>query len=218
MYLSRAKFRIKAEDFGLPPITGDIEVHEIKAEKGARDCSSRMTDLILQLQPFMVALRRRTALALWFALQREAQSDSGKGPTTRELMKILSALGAELQILHDMGCKFSAFGILGQNRGNHSDPATVDGTARAIVDELGKTIAGMDERLNSYDYPFAHARSPLSIAKFAESETPSQNDFQRVFENTNTHLDRLFTLHYKVLGKLLSKAHEAEKLMEAEGA
>ena len=47
----------------------------------------------------------------------------------------------------------------------------------------------------------------------SRSEKPAENDLHRVFLNSDAHVDRLFALHYRLVGKILAQADEGEKLL-----
>lgn len=213
LYLAKAGFQVKPEDFGLPAKGASPTEQEGPANLAAQNASKNIQETVAQMEPFMAALRERVTVALSFALGRCAGGASDEAARLREMVELLAATAAELPNLHQMGARLTAFGLLGQNRGNHSDPAQVDKTARVLVGELNDAVEGLQKRLNEYAYPFPHARGRLTVAQFARAEAPDSNEFQSAYADASTHLDRLFTLHYRLLGKVLARARSAEKNM-----
>lgn len=48
----------------------------------------------------------------------------------------------------------------------------------------------------------------------ARSEAPAQNEWQRVYQDSEAHVDRLFALHYRLVGRILACAQTAEASLE----
>ena len=63
-------------------------------------------------------------------------------------------------------------------------------------------------------YPFPHARGRLTIAEYARSEKPADNDWQRAYLDSDAHVDRLFALHYRLIGRTLAHVQAVEKTLE----
>lgn len=116
---------------------------------------------------------------------------------------------------HEIGSKRSAFVLLARNRGNHSQPAGVDKAASELAAELQSLIDGIQERLKPFTYPFPHARGRLTVAEYARSEKPAENDWQRVYSDSNAHVDRLFALHYRLIGRILAHADAGERALKS---
>src|SRR5207249_4293955 len=102
------------------------------------------------------------------------------------------------------------FVSLAQNRGNHSRPCEVDQVLSEFSRRLQPLLAGIQERLQKFNYPFPHPRSPLTVADYAHNEKPAEFDLQRLYLDCNTHVDRLFALHYRLVGRILVYADAAE--------
>ena len=131
-----------------------------------------------------------------------------------ELVRLLAAVGAEMPRAYEMGSRLRAFGLLGQNRGNHSCPADVDKVASELAAEVKSLISGIQERLQEFTYPFPHARGRLTVAEYARFEKPAEFELQRVFQDGNTHVERLFALHYRLMGRVLAHAAAAEASLD----
>jgi hypothetical protein len=113
-----------------------------------------------------------------------------------------------------MAAKFKAFGVLAQSRRNHSNPIHVDRGMSELATELQTHLSGIQERLKQFVYPFAHARGRLTVAEYARYEKHVDNDLERVYLDTKAYLDRLFPLHYRLIGRVLAAADTAESSLQ----
>ena len=162
----------------------------------------------------MAALRQRVTLALRLAQAGKHVLTSEAASELAGLVRLLAAVGAEMPRAREIGSKLGAFSFLGQNRGNHSDPARVDEALSALAAELKSLIDGIQERLQPFPYPFPHARGRLTVAEYARSEKPAEFEFQRVYQDGQSHVDRLFALHYRLVGRILAHADTGETSLE----
>ena len=214
--LATAGFKLEPAEFGLPESATSPAELETAARFALDETSSVMADRFAKLEPFMTLLRQRVTLAL--ALHTKSgivASDAGR--EVGDLVRLLAAVGSEMSRAHEMGSKLPAFTLLAQNRGNHSNPADVDKQVSQLVTELQAIITGIQERLGSYDYPFPHARGQLSVADYLRSEKPADNDWHRAYLDSDAHVDRLFALNYRLIGRVLALTEAAEKPLENTG-
>jgi hypothetical protein len=164
----------------------------------------------------MSALRRRVTLALSFA-QAQGNGLDGDGKEISEFRRVLAAVGLEMSTAHNIASELNAFISLAQNRGNHSKPWHVDEVLKEISGKLQPLISGIQERLQKFAYPFPHPRSPLTVADYARYEKPAELELQRVYLDCNSHVDRLFALHYRLMGRVLAYADAAEEELDKSG-
>jgi hypothetical protein len=122
-----------------------------------------------------------------------------------------------MSIAHDIGSELNVFVSLAQNRVNHSKPWQVDQVLKEITGRFQPSIAGIQERLQKFAYPFPHPRSPLTVADYARYEKPAELELQRVYLDCNSHVDRLFALHYRLMGRVLAYADELEEKLDKAG-
>ena len=215
-HLTRVGFKVEPREFGLPDNATSVHEQESAARFAVEQTSANLSARLAELEPFMAALRERVTLALRFA---QAHASASNGETAREIVelaRLLAAAGTEMPHTHEMGLKLRAFTLLVQNRGNHSNPAEVDKAASQLATELQATTGGIQERLKAFTYPFPHARGVLTVAEYARSEQSAENEWQRAYSESDAHVDRLFALHYRLLGRVLAHADAAEKIMEME--
>jgi hypothetical protein len=159
----------------------------------------------------MTALRQRISLALRMAETHRTETHPEKPDAEAGLRPLLETVGAEMPRAHQIGSKLSAFALLAQNRGNHSRPSDVDRAILELVRELKSLVAGIQERLKAFAYPFPHARGQMSVADYARSEQPAENDWQRVYQDCQSHVERLFALNYQLIGRVLAQTDASEK-------
>jgi hypothetical protein len=212
--LAKAGFKLEPGAFGLPANATSPSEQETASRLALEETTAAIADRLTKLDPFMVALRRRVTLALRLA-QAGTNVLSPEGASElADLARLLAAVGAEMPHAHEIGSKLGALALLAQNRGNHSDPAEVDKAASELAAELQSLIGGIQERLKPFPYPFPHARGRLTVAEYARSEEPVTNPLQRVFLDSNSHVDRLFALHYRLTGRILAHADAGETSLE----
>ncbi len=208
--LAQAGFKIQPKEFGLPEHATSVGEQETAAVTAIRETSSAMAEILKRIEPFMAALQRRVTLALRLAQAGSpgAQSDTVVPPD--ELVRLLAAVGADMSHAHQMGSKLRSFVLLAQNRGNHSDPGQVDKVVAQVAAELESSVAGIQAHLKDFTYPFPHARGRLSVAEYARFEKPDENDWIRAYQDADVHVDRLFALHFQLVGRILARTHAAE--------
>src|SRR6185295_4585868 len=130
--------------------------------------------------------------ALRFSIAKRSDASEGPAGEAVQLAGLLAAVGAEMRGIAGMGTKLNIFMLLLRNREHHSDPAQVDTVVSQIVAELAASRDGIQERLKNFVYPFPHARGQLSVAEYARSEKPAENEWQRIYLDCGAHVERLF--------------------------
>jgi Zn-dependent protease with chaperone function len=215
--LAKAGFKLDTEPFGLPARALSPGEQETAARMLLEETRKTISEQCTKLEPFMSALQKRVTLALGFARARGDASEDGNAKENSEFGRVLAAVGAEMSIAHDIASELNAFLSLAQNRGNHAKPWHVDQALKEISGRLQPLLAGIQERLQKFTYPFPHARSPLTVADYARYEKPAELELQRVYLDCNAHVDRLFALHYKLVGRILVYADAAETELDKSG-
>jgi len=209
--LAKAGFKLEPTAFGLPEDASSPHELEVASRVAREETSATIAERLTKLEPFMAALRERVTLALRFA-QANSSTLSPEGPSSLpEVMRLLAAVGAEMRRVHEIGSKLGCFTLLLQYRGNHSDRAEVDQAIVELVAELQALTGGIRDRLQKFTYPFPHARGQLTVAEYARSEKPAENDWHRVYLDSEAQVHRMFALHYRLLGRILSEADAAER-------
>lgn len=211
--LVKAGFRLKPKDFGLPDHATSLGTQESAARRGLDETSAAMSAGLAALDPFIAALRQRVTLALRFDPANRTPSNPEAANVASDLVVLLAAVGAQMARAHEIGSKLRAFALLLQNRSNPPDSAEDEVISQQAV-ELDSLIGATEEQLKPFAYPFPHARGRLTVAEYARSERPGNNDWHRVYLDSAAFVDRLFALHYRLVGRILAHAEAAETRLE----
>jgi Zn-dependent protease with chaperone function len=214
--LTKAAFKLEPGQFGLPTHAMSRGEQEVAAREALAETRTVISERLSGLEPFMAALRERVTMALRLGQASGAGFRPERATEIHELARLLAAVAAEMPRAHEMGSKLRAFMLLAQNRGNHSDPAQVDQIVSGLAAEFESAVREIQERLKGFAYPFPHARGQLTVAEYARAETQHEHEWVRAYQEANAHVDRLFALHYRLIGQVLVRADECEKSLEAE--
>ncbi|HEY0551282.1 MAG TPA: M48 family metallopeptidase [Verrucomicrobiae bacterium] len=211
-YLTGAGFQLEPGSFGLPDDAKSTGAQEAAAIAAMDQSNYAISGYLASVEPFVLALRERVSLALQLALMRNMTSAEAVSEI-QALTRLLAAVAAQIPRLHQIGSRLRGFSVLAQNRAGHSDPAEVDKKVEQLTGELETFTGEIQRGLAAFAYPFAHARGQLTVAEYARSEKLPTDKWDRVYVDANAHLDRLFTLHYRLVGKILAHADAAEKAL-----
>jgi hypothetical protein len=85
-----------------------------------------------------------------------------------------------------------------------------------VAEDLKNFIAEIDAPIGNLTYPFPHPRGQLTILQYASNEKNYEHELERIYRESDSRLDRIFPLHYRLLGQLLVLAEAAEKSLETE--
>jgi len=208
-HLTAAGFRIEGKEFGLPEHAASVSEQETAAKHGREEATRLAKEQIEIVSAFIAALRTRLTRALQL---RPAVTPATNTDTMEldSLLKTLAAVGASMPSVHQLGLRLRPFVTLAQNRGNHSDPATVEVQMSRLSDELRRCILEVQQPLQQLPYPYPHPRGKLTLVEYASNDQSCDHVWETVFREANAHLDRLFPLHYRLLGRTLVLADSAE--------
>lgn len=208
-HLTAAEFKINNQEFGLPSHASSVADQETASKHGMEEAMRQARTELEKVSNFIAALRRRVTLALQL---RSAQSPEDPGaPDLATLCETLVAVGGAMPTVHQLGLYLRPLVVLAENRGNHPSPAKVEVQMSRVSDELRKFTAAAQQTFQHLPYPFPHPRGKLTLAEYASYDQSCDNVWETVFREANSHLDRLFPLHYRLLGRLLVHAAAAEK-------
>ena len=209
--LTAANFRIKPAEFGLDASSNSVAEQSSVAKLAFDQTSVAVDEQLRLLGPFMAALQTRVAIAL--QLQREAGVSADEPLSIDNLLKTVAAVGSVIPKLDAIGVRLRPFLLLAKDRPNHPQPGKVDQELTPLAEEIRKYIREIQTMLGSIGYPFPHPRGSLSIVEYARHEKPCKNELEKAYHDGNSHVERLFTLYQRALGRLLVAAAKAEKQM-----
>ena len=216
LHLANAGFQLQPTVFGLPASAQSVSQQKAAASLAMESAAESIREETAKLNDFVAALRHRFTSALQLAqtagsLSAELQAE------TEALTRTLAAVGSVLPTLRQVALRLQPFALLIQNRGNHSNPNAVTNGISRLADELQTLLKDVQSSLRDLPYPFPHPRGSVSVAEFAQHEGACPNDWEKIFRNGNAHLDRLFPLHYRLLGRLLVILDSAEATLDHHG-
>jgi Zn-dependent protease with chaperone function len=207
--LSAAGFRVSAKDFELPENATSVSEQEIAARFGKDEASQAVAAHTKKVDEFISALRTRVTLAFQLSSDLEGAAPDSISEA-KSTAAVLVAVGGTLSSLHQIGTRLRAFTALAQNRGNHSRPADVDAQMSKVAAEMRKLLTEVQSQLGNLPYPFPHPRGQLTVVEYAHYEKLCQNEWESVYHESSSHLERLFALHYRLLGRRLADVEAAE--------
>jgi hypothetical protein len=212
--MARAGFRFEPQAVSLPESATSAGEQEQAADSALNRVVTEMAQAQANLVPFMEALARRVTLALRLAPNSSIPDGTKE---LADLAKLQRQISKEMSGIHELASKLPAFVSLVRNCGNHPDPGAVENEMSTLATEMQAMTERMQEHLQAFAYPFPHPRSPLTVAEFARPEKAADNRWEKAFAESETHLERLCALNYRLIGRLLALAAAAEiKLDEAE--
>ncbi len=214
-YLTGAGFRITPREFGLSERTRSVSKQCQAVSAAICAAEDKLRHRMAEVDEFVVALRQRVTLALQLAKSRRAaRQDSAINEETDSLIPVLVAVGAIMPLVREVGKRQGAFVLLAQNRNRHTKPDVVDSAMERLATELRQLIAKIQAALGNLKYPFTHPRGSITVAEYARYENPCGHEFERVFRDADAHVERLFALHYRLVGKILLAAELAENNLQ----
>ena len=212
--LARAGFKVQPEEFGLPQDATTPGEQEKAAAAGLQAAKSAIAEHVTALDPFMDGLRRRVTLALQLVLANGSVLSRESASEVIGFARLVAAVGEQMPRVHRIASQLGAFALLAQNCNNHSNPAQVDSVASELATEFQSLVREMQQRLKAFSYPFPHARGPLTVAEYARFEGSADNNWVRAYLDGNAHVDRIFALNYRLIGRLLAHVDAAEASLQ----
>jgi Zn-dependent protease with chaperone function len=213
-WLAKAGFKVPPKDFGLPDTATSVHEQEIAARFALEETAAAIAARLASIDPFISALRQRAVLALQFA-DGSQTPPAPESLGSLELRRLFTAVAAEMPRANELAPRFQALQLLARNRPNHSNPRQVDQALSQLAAELRPLLEGIQTRLQGFVYPFPNPRGRLTVAEYARSEHPGQNPLQSLYLDTGAHVERLFALHYRLLGLLLAQVELGETNLDA---
>lgn len=206
--LASANFKLEPKGVGLPPNSTSPGLQEEDARALIVKYNNGMAQEMENLKPFVTALRTRVLLAVQLTGSDTDFSDAAR------LQSPLAAVASVLPNLHQIGIRLQPFMALVRNRGNHPATAKVDAHLTRISGEWHKLVSDVQIAMRDIPYPFPHPHERLTLQEFARYEKQCQSDLELAYHDAHSHQDRLFTLHYRLLGQFLLLIEQMEKKLE----
>ncbi|HKX63162.1 MAG TPA: M48 family metalloprotease [Verrucomicrobiae bacterium] len=210
--MTRAGFRLEPDKFGLPETAASSGEQERAAQVALNRVEVELAEARTGLEAFMEAIRLRVTLALRLAGH---STEPGEANVLAELAPVHRQVSAEMAALHELASELPAFVLLAQNHGNHTNPGEVEQEMSKVAGEMQAVTSGIQGRLKPLAYPFPHAKGPLTVADYARPEGAATSRWEQAFSETNSHIEKLFALNFRLIGRILALADAAEKKLNA---
>jgi Zn-dependent protease with chaperone function len=131
-----------------------------------------------------------------------------------DLLHVFGRLGAVFPSLLELRREFAGLQTLldarPQNNSELMDAAVSDLTRR-----VNEHLARIRAALGSVAYPFEHVKGRITIADYAQGKTYDPDPALMAASGARSHLEMLFALYHRVLGRLIAIATEVEQHLEA---
>ncbi len=198
--LLQAGFTFKAEAFELNEAT-PLAVQEAKTQ--AKYDKARAQE---QFEVFHGEAQTRLLSAMQLLRDDTVALRIEGGEKLRQevetLIPILTCMGEVWGALDQIAEKHNMFRLLLQNRQHSNDVVKVDRQLTNLTTELWDLINSNLTRLQRVPYPFEHARGAIMLNDYARHEGGHEHEWEAVFFESSTHLERLYTLYQRALGRL----------------
>jgi Zn-dependent protease with chaperone function len=205
--LRRANFTVEASHFGV------ASTHLPELETAIDSFAKELEEIEGTIQPFVDATTARIAAAFQL-LNDDAVALESLRPLRAEgaaLIEVLSGLSDVLRNLHQIRREFPALQLLLQNRANHHEPAKVDAVLGPMAEAFQRNLGVIHARLKEVPYPFVHASGRITVSQYARGRGKYEYAVEEAYFEGQAATDRLYTLYYKVAGKIASIAELVEE-------
>lgn len=209
--LMMAGYRVEPERFGLS--RGDLG----EAVTIRDDAKIQRNQAVVKMTPFNRAAKRRLMTGLALLKQREIENgrNGGKeGFMARECDRFLQVLGKIGGIRQDL-LKLREL-CMGQS--SLINTLTPDGASETVIDrlrantsEFGPLHLAIRESLSDVIYPFKHAKGRVTLLEYVDYAGDEHTDVcVRTYAISEKMIDRLFSLYFRVMGRLVILAETVE--------
>jgi Zn-dependent protease with chaperone function len=205
-YLLQGGFAFEPKEYFL------TEASHAVATRTKNAAVARQKQLARDLECFEDAARSRLCSALQLVPEL---SIAGSVPAEYAqeiplLIKVLSRFGEFHGSLLAMRGKLEGFNVVLVNALDHPSSERVSRFLTSLANELSETSRTIRDRCRDLPYPFPHARGQVSVAEYSRPDTSTSDYFSGVLLNGSALVDRMFSLHYRVVSRLVNIAEAVE--------
>ncbi len=201
--LFHAGFRLRRRAFGLPRSLAALSERR-------RAAGERHARALVGMAEFDRIARRRISWAVARHLAGASVGARAERLQTRRVLRALEAMGALFPTLSQMRRRLLAQGAILQN----IRPATL---SRSVAEQLNRNVTELSElsvrcreALRRVPYPFEHASGKISMAEYASARFSGYGLVMASYKTTETMLERLFDVYFRLLGHLCAVTSEVE--------
>ena len=190
----------EAEPADLPALVGELERQRQQNQQ--------------ELEPFLQAGRARLMTAL--SLLRTPATAAALPDTQRlqeevlDLLHVSAKVSAAFPPLLELRRESAVLQALLAFRGRvHSE--MLDSASASARTRCHDLLACIQKLFGTTGYPFAHPKGPITIVEFARAKEYDADPLLMTFKETESHLQMLFALYYRVLARLIAIALPVEQ-------
>jgi Zn-dependent protease with chaperone function len=203
--LLQAGFQFDPAEFGL--FENDIET----AQAGAR---SALESAKTSLQPFQCAAKTRLAGAIQLLRLPHCAAQIPGAPKLQEeaqaMIWVLSRLEPVFEPLLDLRRLSATMQALLVNRTRQPAAENVRPVLENLCMEIQERVNLIQEKTSQIRYPFLHAKEQLMVNEYARSKDYHSDASESALGEAQSHTDKLFKLHTRLLANLVVIAEEVE--------
>jgi Zn-dependent protease with chaperone function len=173
----------------------------------------RQEQLARELEPFEQAARLRLLTALNLlrtpAVAARIPATQSLHDEVLDLIHVFGKLSAAFPPLLELRKEFAVLQtLLGAGGQFHSEQAA--GALSQSAQRCNQRLAEIQAALGSAGYPFEHPKGRISVADYARARQFDSNPSRMAQLESQSHLQMLFALYYRLLGRLAYLALQVE--------
>jgi hypothetical protein len=171
---------------------------------------TRLTTLDQELEPLAEAgrTRLRAALSLIRSPHVGSRIENAQAlqDETAGLLHVLGKLSEVFPSLRELRKQFAALQALLSFQSQPGPGTALD----SVSAHVAKLLAALQQALGPTSYPFSDVTGHVLLADYARSKDFNLNPKVRLLKDAQSHLEMLFSVYYRVLGRLVEIAEHVE--------
>ncbi|HVM60446.1 MAG TPA: M48 family metalloprotease [Verrucomicrobiae bacterium] len=207
--------KIQPKEFELPEATLEAAKRAASEAQQQREAAAR------RWEPFEADATRRliSDLRLLHApeIAEGIENVEQLRAESAELVAVLAKLVSVYPSLLELRKEFLGMRSVGANRAKCPEPSRADYRVEKLAQEAQQAVQGIQTKLAHVRYPFPHAKTELCLADFAMPDRSDDHPIARSYQQASSHLDRLFGLYGRIIGRLVLIAEKVEARFDFEG-
>jgi hypothetical protein len=175
---------------------------------------TRLTTLDEELEPLAEAGRKRLRAALSLIRSPHVGSRIENAQALQDeaagLLHVLGKVGEVFPFLRGLRKQFAALQALLSYQSEPGPGTALD----SVADDVANLLAAVQQALGPTGYPFCDVTGHVLLADYARSKDFNLNPKVRLLKDAQSHLEMLFSVYYRVLGRLVEIAEYVESQLD----
>lgn len=213
LQMLEAGFVFSEKDFQTPGLTLMQSLHS-RMQGIHRD-----QPLVMTLAEFETTAQARLAAALQLLPVPEVAErvgDSTLGPEAFQLIKVLNQVGTIVPCLQELDHCAVTLSMLVGKRSTGPNAAKIEQAILSVANGARANLSEVHARLAELPYPFPHVRPNLSVMEYVQFEIPNGTAIDALDLQCRVHVDQLFALNKRIMGRLAMIAEKIERQVIAD--